>query len=112
MDNKYILARKLRKNLTPQERKIWNLLKNHQFHGLEFRRQHPIGDYVVDFVCRKQKLIIEIDGGQHNFEENKIYDIERSSYLNKLEFKVLRFWNNDIDGNIDGVFEIIENHLQ
>lgn len=76
MDKIYILARKLRKNQTPQEQKVWNLLRNHQFHNLEFKRQYPMGDYIVDFICREKKLIIEIDGGQHYIEENKIPKIK------------------------------------
>lgn len=76
MDKKYILARKLRKNQTPQEQKVWNLLRNHQFHNLEFERQYPMGDYIVDFICREKELIIEIDGGQHNIDENKIPKIK------------------------------------
>ena len=66
MKNKTILARNLRKNSTIQERRLWNLLKNRQFHNLKFKRQQPIGDYIVDFICKEAKIIIEIDGGQHN----------------------------------------------
>lgn len=105
------LARILRKNLTPQERKLWNLLKNHQFYGFEFRRQYPIGDYIVDFICRKEKIIIELDGGQHNKQENIKSDLSRTDFLNSLGYKVLRFWNNEIDKNIDGVLEIIKQSL-
>lgn len=111
MDNKYIRARILRKNLTPQERKLWNILKNKQFHNLTFRRQHPIGNYIVDFICRSQKLIIEIDGGQHNTDSNIKYDKQRTEFLKTLGFNVIRFWNNDIDKNIDGVIQQIEMHI-
>ena len=99
------LARKLRKNLTPQERKLWNILRNHQFYGLEFKRQYPIGDYIVDFICREKKIIIEVDGGQHNETVNVINDDERTAYLNSKGYKVIRFWNNDIDMNLDGVYK-------
>ena len=111
MNKQNILARKLRKNQTPQEQKMWNLLRNHQFHNLEFKRQYPMGDYIVDFICRPKKLIIEIDGGQHNFIENIEYDAKRTEYLCSRGYFVLRFWNNDIDNNIEGVFEEIEKHI-
>ena len=102
------LARKLRKNQTLQEKKLWNLLRNHQFYGYEFRRQYPIGEYIVDFICREKKIIIELDGGQHNEEKNIITDEKRTEFLNSLGYKVIRFWNNDIDINIEGVFDVIK----
>ena len=103
MNNKTILARNLRKNSTIQERRLWNLLKNRQFHNLKFKRQQPIGDYIVDFICKEAKIIIEIDGGQHNEPENIEYDKTRTEYLNTLGYKVIRFWNNEIYENIEGV---------
>ena len=103
MNNKTILARNLRKNSTIQERRLWNLLKNRQFHNLKFKRQQPIGDYIVDFICKEAKIIIEIDGGQHNEPENIEYDKTRTEYLNNLGYKVVRFWNNEIYENIEGV---------
>ena len=103
MENKTILARNLRKNSTIQERRLWNLLKNRQFHNLKFKRQQPIGDYIVDFICKEAKIIIEIDGGQHNEPENIEYDKTRTEYLNTLGYKVIRFWNNEIYENIEGV---------
>ena len=103
MNNKTILARNLRKNSTKQERRLWNLLKNRQFHNLKFKRQQPIGDYIVDFICKEAKIIIEIDGGQHNEPENIEYDKTRTEYLNNLGYKVVRFWNNEIYENIEGV---------
>ena len=103
MKNKTILARNLRKNATIQERRLWNLLKNRQFHNLKFKRQQPIGDYIVDFICKEAKIIIEIDGGQHNEPENIEYDKTRNKYLNNLGYKVIRFWNNEIYENIEGV---------
>lgn len=111
--NKQILiARKLRKNQTPQEAKLWNILRNHQLHNLEFRRQHPIGEYIVDFICRPKKLIIELDGGQHNCPENIEYDKKRTEYLKSRGYHVLRFWNNDVDCNIDGVMMKLESTLK
>ena len=103
MKNKTILARNLRKNSTIQERRLWNLLKNRQFHNLKFKRQQPVGDYIVDFICKEAKIIIEIDGGQHNEPENIEYDKTRTEYLNTLGYKVIRFWNNEIYENIEGV---------
>ena len=103
MKNKTILARNLRKNATIQERRLWNLLKNRQFHNLKFKRQQPIGDYIVDFICKEAKIIIGIDGGQHNEPENIEYDKTRTEYLNNLGYKVIRFWNNEIYENIEGV---------
>ena len=103
MDNKITLARNLRKNATIQERRLWNLLKNRQFHNLKFKRQQPIGDYIVDCICKEAKIIIEIDGGQHNEAENIEYDKTRTEFLNSLGYKVIRFWNNEIYANIDDV---------
>ena len=99
------IAKSLRKNLTQQERKIWQILRNHQFYGYEIRRQYPISDYVVDFICREKKIIIEVDGGQHNQDNNIDNDVIRTKKLEKLGYKVIRFWNNDIDKNIEGVYQ-------
>ncbi len=104
MDKKYILARKLRNDMTPQEFKLWNLLRNRQFEGAKFVRQYPIGSYIVDFACRRKRLVIELDGGQHNEIENIKYDNERTTYLTNKGYKVLRFWNNEIDNNLEGVY--------
>ena len=95
--------------MTPQERKLWNILKNRQFYGYRFRRQFPIGNYIVDFVCREAKIIIELDGGQHNQPEDIQYDKERTEFLADEGYHVLRFWNNDIDKNILGVYEKLRN---
>ena len=99
------LARTLRKKQTPQEQKLWNIIRNRNFYGLKFKRQFPIGKYIVDFVCLDKKTIIEIDGGQHNSPDNIIKDNERSQYLLTHGYRVIRFWNNDIDNNIEGVYE-------
>ena len=107
MDYKTELARNLRKNATKQERVIWNILRNSKIKHYKFKRQQPIGNYIVDFVCNEKMLIIEIDGGQHNETENIKADIERTKYLESKGYKVLRFWNNDIDNNIDGVYMTI-----
>jgi len=105
------IARILRKNLTPQERKIWEIVRAHRFYGLEFRRQYPVGRYIVDFICKEKKIIIEIDGGQHNQDINKELDIQRTNYLISKGYKVIRFWNNEIDNNIAGVYEILKKYI-
>ena len=107
MDKKYVLARMLRKNLTSQERVLWKFLRNRQVMGLKFKRQVPIGNYIVDFLCEEKKIIIELDGGQHNFENNIQKDTERTQFLNAEGYKVYRFWNNDVDDNLEGVYQKI-----
>ena len=108
MDERNILARELRKNSTIQERRLWNLLKNRQFHNLKFKRQQPMGNYIVDFICKEAKIIVEIDGGQHNEPNNIIADRERTKYLEQLGYKVVRFWNNEVYENFDGVMRRLE----
>lgn len=105
MDKEHLLAKSLRNNATPQERKIWELLRKKNFNGLKFTRQYPIGKYIVDFACRRKRLVIEIDGGQHNEEENIIHDTERTKYIEAKGYKIIRFWNNEIDENLDGVYQ-------
>ena len=98
-------AKNLRKRLTDAERLLWNHLRAKQIEGVKFRRQEPIDNYIVDFVCFENRLIIEVDGGQHAIEKEK--DFERGSYLKKNGFRILRFWNNEVFTNIDGVLDII-----
>ena len=105
MEEKYNRARNLRKNSTLQEQKLWELIRNRKLNGLKFVRQYPIGNYIVDFACRQKKIIIELDGGQHNEDENIVYDTKRTKYFENLGYKVIRFWNNEIDNNIEGVYE-------
>ena len=107
MDKKYQVARKLRQNSTKEERILWQLLRNRQFLGLKFKRQFPIGNYVVDFVCEAEKIIIELDGGQHNIPENIEADNLRTEFLESKGFKVIRFWNKDINLNIGGVYQFL-----
>jgi len=102
-------ARSLRKRLTDAERLLWSRLRNHQLAGYKFRRQQVMSVYIVDFVCLEPKLIIELDGGQHATQIE--YDAKRSSYLNSLGFKVLRFWNNDVLSNLESVLESIQLQL-
>jgi very-short-patch-repair endonuclease len=98
-------ARHLRKNLTDAEQKLWRHIRNRQIKGFRFRRQAPIGNYIVDFVCFEKKLIIELDGGQHS--EQQEYDHHRSLWLKSKGYTVIRFWNNDVLNNIEGIMEVI-----
>ena len=107
MDKIYHIARNLRKNKTREEDILWQLLRNRQFMGLKFKRQFPIGNYIVDFVCEEKKLVIEIDGGQHNIPDNVRADEVRTNYINSKGYRVVRFWNNDINQNIEGVYETL-----
>jgi len=92
-------AKLLRKNSTDAERLLWGKLRNNQL-GVKFRRQEPIGKYIVDFVCFEKKIIIEVDGGQHN--EN-VRDKNRDDWLYKNGFRILRFWNSDVLKDTEGV---------
>jgi len=102
-------ARSLRKRQTDAERLLWFKLRSRQLAGYKFRRQQTMGVYIVDFICLEAKLIIELDGGQHGTQLE--YDAKRSGYLNRLGFKVLRFWNNDVLQNTDSVLEFIRLEL-
>jgi len=106
------LAKKLRQTSTDAERRLWKYIKAKKLAGLKFRRQVPIGDYIVDFVCFEKKIIIEIDGGQHSEEVNKINDNNRTAWLEGRGFKVLRFWNNEVLKNTDGVWEVIQRNCE
>ena len=105
-------ARTLRKNSTLHERKLWNLLKNRNLSGHKFRRQHQIGKYIVDFCCIEKKLIIELDGGQHNESDIIQRDTKRDDFLKNEGFRVLRIWNNEIDNNTEGAYQKIFEYLQ
>ena len=100
--------RELRKNQTDVERLLWKQIRNKNFFGLKFFRQYSVGAYIVDFYCPKLKLAIELDGGQHAEEGNKEYDKIRTDYLKSMGIKVMRFWNNDVIHNIEGVLEEIK----
>ncbi|MBI4281097.1 endonuclease domain-containing protein [Candidatus Uhrbacteria bacterium] len=103
------LARKLRQKSTEVEQTLWRYLRAKQCDSYKFRRQQPIGKYIVDFVCFEKKLIIELDGGQH-FEQ-LIEDQQRDDWLKEQGFIVLRFWNNDLFENREGVYETIRSFL-
>ena len=94
------IARRLRRDMTEAEKAMWRLLRSRQLAGFKFRRQQPIRRYVVDFVCFSHALVVEIDGGQHADSER---DEIRSRFLANEGFRVLRFWNNEVLDNRDGV---------
>ncbi|NML10828.1 DUF559 domain-containing protein [Sphingobium sp. AR-3-1] len=97
-------ARALRNNATEAERILWRAISARKISGIRFNRQVPIGQFICDFVARSIGLVIEVDGGQHNDE----VDAERTRYIEAQGFRVIRFWNNDVLGNIEGVIEEIE----
>ena len=99
------IAKNLRTNQTKAEAVLWNKLRAKQIEGIKFRRQQPIENFIVDFVNFEKRIIIEVDGGQH--AEIKKQDLKRDQILTENGFKIIRFWNNDIFENIDGVMEII-----
>jgi very-short-patch-repair endonuclease len=98
-------ARKLRSNLTDAEKYLWRHLRFRQISGHKFRRQRPVGPYIVDFVCLEKKLVVEVDGGQH--AENQALDVRRDTWLRSQGYEVLRFWNDEVLTKIDGVKEVI-----
>lgn len=96
-------ARSLRKNMTRAEVKLWSRLRMRQLHGWRFRRQALVGSYIADFLCHDPALIIEVDGGQHDIRS----DEKRDAFLCIEGFLVLRFWNNDVLTNMEGVLTLI-----
>jgi very-short-patch-repair endonuclease len=105
MSESTVRARKLRKNSTDAEQRMWCFLRKKRFLGLKFRRQTPIGNYIVDFLCCQKKIIIEIDGGQYNDISELAYDQKRTYYLRQKGYTVLRYWNNEVVENIDAVLD-------
>jgi very-short-patch-repair endonuclease len=103
------LVRTLRRNPTDAEKAIWKHLRRRQLDGLRFRRQQPIGPYIVDFFCPEAKLIIEIDSGQH--VANAAQDARRTAWLESRGYVVIRYWNNDVLGNIEGVLTDLRSRL-
>ncbi len=103
------LAVALRKNQTIAERKLWSRLRAKQMEGVKFRRQQPVGAYIVDFICFENKVIIELDGGQHMQQTGK--DQIRDRWFNEQGYKVLRFWDNEIFENFTGVLNSIREKL-
>jgi very-short-patch-repair endonuclease len=110
--NKLLDRRKeLRRKQTPQEEKLWWYLKDRRLSGFKFRRQPSIGGYILDFYCAEKRLVIELDGEIHNEKENLEYDKIRDKYFRDLDYKVLRFKNNQVDIDINEVIKVIENIL-
>ena len=101
------LAKELRKNETETEKLLWKALRNRHLHGIKFRRQHPVYNYIVDFYCHDAKLAVEVDGKIHQNKENKEYDVERTQELNNFGITVLRFTNSQIEKNTDFVLDSI-----
>ncbi len=101
-------AKQLRRNMTDVEVKLWNALRDRRFENFKFRRQVPIGKYIVDFVCQDRKLIVELDGSQH---EGSRYDEVRDAWLKSVGYKVLRFWNIDINQALAGTLLAILDSL-
>jgi very-short-patch-repair endonuclease len=99
-------ARRLRRDMTTQERKLWRGLRD-SFPEAHFRKQVPIGIYTADFAWHGAKLIIEVDGGQHGSDAGLVHDEKRTAFLEAEGYRVLRFWNSDVDQNLDGVLAMI-----
>ena len=97
------IAKILRKRLTDAEKFLWGHVRGKQLEGFKFRRQEPIGNYVADFVCYEKRVIVEVDGSQHCSEK----DHERDRWFEGQGFKVIRFWNNEVLKNTEGVWEVI-----
>jgi very-short-patch-repair endonuclease len=106
------IARKLRKQLTPQEVKLWVRLRTLRPLGFHFRRQAPIGRAIVDFASFRDRLVIEADGGQHAMAPGARGDAARDAFLRGEGFCVLRFWNFEVDRNLDGVMQMVMSSLQ
>jgi very-short-patch-repair endonuclease len=106
-DNRVPRARRLRRDMTDAERKLWWHLKQLPIGSSHFRRQATIGPYFADFACHERRLVIEVDGGQHGEAEQMATDAARTEFLAARGYRVLRFWNNDVFENIDGVLETI-----
>jgi very-short-patch-repair endonuclease len=95
--------------MTEAERRVWQILRSDQMKGYKFRRQVPIGRYIADFVCHEVRLIVEIDGGQHDRSSPR--EAERGAFLQNEGYRILRFWNNEVLANLDGVHETIAGEL-
>ncbi len=107
--SKKIIRKKLQRNLrnqpTDAEQRLWQYLRGRQLEDCKFRRQHPFGDYILDFACLERRIAVELDGGQH--ADDLVYDARRTACLEKAGFTVLRFWNNEVFENVEGVVEVI-----
>ena len=103
-------SRRLRRKMTLAEQVLWKALRQRQVRSCKFRRQHPYGNYVLDFVCLEAKLVIEVDGGQH--QDQIDYDIKRTLWLEQHGFQVLRFWNNEVLDNLEDVLDVVWRSLK
>ena len=112
MTNKIHFARLLRSRSTDAERALWRRLRARQIAGVKFRRQFPIGPYIVDFISFDVRIVIELDGGQHAADPQQEHDAKRDDWLKEEGFVVLRFWNTDVLMNVEGVLSAILNTIR
>ncbi len=105
-------SRELRKNMTDAERLLWSRVRRKQIKGVQFYRQKPLGNYIVDFYCPAANLVVEVDGGQHFTEEGKAKDRQRDGDLAGLGLKVLRFSNVEVLKEIDAVWQVIWENVE
>lgn len=105
-------SQNLKKNTTQSENYLWYFLRNRRLKKYKFRRQYVIPPYIVDFVCLKKKIIIELDGGQHNHNKHQTYDEKRTEFLKSAGYQVIRFWNEEIFKNPDEVLGVIFDNLE
>ena len=103
-------ARQNRREMTESETVLWNALRN-EFRGVKFRRQHPIGDYIADFLCLKAKLVIEVDGGYHDKPQQQLEDQWRTEFLQSKGYRVIRFTNEEVSSQLKGVISRIKEEL-
>ena len=108
------LARHLRKNMTDAERLLWSRIRKKQLGGYQFYRQRPLGKYIVDFYCPAARLVVEVDGGQHFFQNSRVHDTERDRFFKRHGIRVLRFTNlqvlNEIENVLDTIYEALKAH--
>ena len=110
-DHSLELCREFRKNPTKAEACLWEILRTKRLDGFKFRRQHPMGDYILDFYCPELKLAIEVDGQVHMDEEQKIYNQERTNNLKENGISVIRFWNSEVQNDISSVVNRIRTFI-
>ena len=110
-NNLKILRKQLRNNLTPAEAELWKHLQNRKLEGRKFRRQHSIGNYILDFYCPQEKLGIELDGKDHFTDNGYEADEERTKYINSLHIKIIRFENREVFEQLEGVLEEIRQNF-
>ncbi len=107
-----IRRQELRSTMTPAEIRLWQAIKQRQFNGLKFRRQHSVGPYIVDFYCPSAKLVIELDGAVHDSESAWQYDKHRTALITSFGLRVLRFENRAVMENLDGVLNLIREYIE